>query len=502
MAMRMASVAVGMVAISASAQAERRDWAMYGRNPAHTFSTDASEIDQRSLASLSLAWSFTPGDAVTASPAVVDGTVYIGSWDGFFYALDEHTGAVRWKLALDCDAMSVPQPARCVALGYAATDPAVRQGADGGVVTSSAAVADGVVYFGGGKTLYALRARDGRVLWKKVLCGNPDAHHCENDASDPVRIFSSPTLYRGKVYVGSDVDGAAGYRGRIWAIDADRGTTAWAFEVDPVLDAHGHPQHGAQNRGCGNVWSSAAIDDDAHRVIFTTADCQATASTPYHDAIVALDANTGHPDWVFRPIPAANTCDFDFGASANIIDLDGEHLIGAGNKNGTYYALHPRDGSLAWSTNVVYGGSDGGFVGSTAFDGQRIYGATLYGDGDFGASPLCDPSNSADQYFQDPSMHAFDIRTGAVAWQQSANYAASATTISRDVVISGTLGLGAELEPAVRFFDRATGNVLLELPQTGGVASAVVVAGDTIVFGTGNSYDGAGSTIQAWRAHR
>jgi hypothetical protein len=52
-------------------------------------------------------------------------------------------------------------------------------------------------------------------------------------------------------------------------------------------------------------------------------------------------------------------------------------------------------------------------------------------------------------------------------------------------VISGTLGLGAELAPAVRIFDRATGNVLLEIPQTGGVASAVVVTGDTLVFGFG-----------------
>jgi polyvinyl alcohol dehydrogenase (cytochrome) len=484
------------------------DWAMYGRNSAHTFSTDGSLIDQHSLPSLTLAWSFTPGDAVTASPAVVGGVVYVGSWDGYFYALDEHTGALRWRFALDCDAMSLPQPARCVALGYAPSDPNVRQGTDGGVVTSSAAVIDGVVYFGGGKTLYALRAHDGHVLWKKVLCGNPDAHHCDDDANDPVRIFSSPTVYRGKVYVGSDVDGAAGYRGRIWALDADHGSLAWTFEVDPIVDAHDHPVRGhdgvilGQNRGCGAVWSSAAIDDDSHRVIFTTGDCRGAASTPYHESIIALDANSGNPDWVFRPIATTNTCDFDFGASANVLELGGQHLIGAGNKNGTYYAVHAHDGSLAWATNVVYGGSDGGFVGTAAFDGRSIFGSTLYGDGEFGQAPLCDASNPADTFIQDPSLHAFDARTGTVAWQQFGNYAASATTVSHDLVISGTLGLGAELAPAVRIFDRATGNVLLELPQTGGVASAVVVTGATLVFGSGNSYDGSGSSIQAWRVNR
>ena len=32
-----------------------------------------------------------PGDAVTATPTVVGGTVYVGSWDGNFYALDLKT---------------------------------------------------------------------------------------------------------------------------------------------------------------------------------------------------------------------------------------------------------------------------------------------------------------------------------------------------------------------------------------------------------------------------
>ncbi|HEY0253536.1 MAG TPA: PQQ-binding-like beta-propeller repeat protein [Kofleriaceae bacterium] len=487
-----------LLALAGAASADSRDWPMYGRSSAHSFSTD-SRIDKHSVGGLALAWSFTPGDTVSASPAIVDGTVYVGSWDGYFYALDQRTGAVRWKFAVDCDGMSNPQPARCVALGYPATDPAVRQGSDGGVITSSAAVVDDVVYFGGGKTLYALRTRDGHLLWKKVLCGNPEARHCEDDPADPVRIFSSPVVYRGNVYAGSATDSGTGYHGRFWAIDARRGTVTWAFETDPNVDSHGHPQPGAQHRGCGDVWSSPAIDERSHRVIFTTGDCHATAASPYNESVLAVDAGRGSLAWTFRPIPAANTCDFDFGASPNIIDVAGEHLIGVGNKNGTYYALHPHDGSLSWSTNVVFGGSDGGFIGTPAFDGHRIYGATLYGDGGFGASPVCDPTNPADSFIQDPSMHAFDIRTGAVAWQQTANYAASATTVTNDVVISGTLGLGAELAPAVRLFDGTNGNVLRELPQTGSVSSAAVISGDIIVFGTGNSYDGAGSSVQAWR---
>ena len=54
-------------------------------------------------------WEFTTGDCVRGSPAVgADGTVYIGSEDAKFYALDGATGAKRWEFAtgdyIDADA--------------------------------------------------------------------------------------------------------------------------------------------------------------------------------------------------------------------------------------------------------------------------------------------------------------------------------------------------------------------------------------------------------------
>jgi eukaryotic-like serine/threonine-protein kinase len=44
-----------------------------------------------------LKWKFQTGDVVHASPAAADGTLYVGSWDGFFYALDATTGNERWR---------------------------------------------------------------------------------------------------------------------------------------------------------------------------------------------------------------------------------------------------------------------------------------------------------------------------------------------------------------------------------------------------------------------
>src|SRR5438094_6061763 len=51
----------------------------------------------------------------------------------------------------------------------------------GDVVSASPAVVDGKVYFAGGKTMYCLDAADGSLVWKKVICGNPEAPSCEID---------------------------------------------------------------------------------------------------------------------------------------------------------------------------------------------------------------------------------------------------------------------------------------------------------------------------------
>jgi hypothetical protein len=42
-------------------------------------------------------WQFKTGGPVVSSPAVADGTVYVGSEDGNLYAVDLKTGKEKWK---------------------------------------------------------------------------------------------------------------------------------------------------------------------------------------------------------------------------------------------------------------------------------------------------------------------------------------------------------------------------------------------------------------------
>ena len=135
------------------------DWPSYGHDAQHTFH-GRTTLTESSVQALRQAWFFPTGDAVTATPTVVGGTVYVGSWDDFFYAVNLRTGKLRWKVRLASQNAITPYP------GQQPRDAT----SDGGLVTSSAWFEPGagsrpaLVIFGGGYTLYAAERRHRRGL--------------------------------------------------------------------------------------------------------------------------------------------------------------------------------------------------------------------------------------------------------------------------------------------------------------------------------------------------
>jgi outer membrane protein assembly factor BamB len=217
------------------------DWPMCGHDLTRSFANPASGINPANVGQLTEAWSFSTGDAVTTQAVTHEGVVYFGSWDGYFYALDQKTGVERWRFAVDCQNAIIPSPARCLTPAQQQQQQQQRAQTDGGIITSSAAVVGDTLYFGGGRTLYALNTETGSLRWKHVICGNPNDPNCLSDQNDGLRIFSSPAVFADLVYVGTTADGQPGYRGAFYAIDGRTGNERWHFEVDPVLDANGNP---------------------------------------------------------------------------------------------------------------------------------------------------------------------------------------------------------------------------------------------------------------------
>jgi len=81
---------------------------------------------------------------VPSTPAVAGGIVYVGSYDGKFYALNAQTGGTRWKFATGGER-------RFEAKGLNGLQPKNQTIADPfDVFLSSPVVAQGAVYFGSG----------------------------------------------------------------------------------------------------------------------------------------------------------------------------------------------------------------------------------------------------------------------------------------------------------------------------------------------------------------
>lgn len=418
-------------------------WGMYGRTEARTFATDCpSGLTTTTATSLAPQWFFKTAKTVTASPVVVDGTVFVGDWSGTMYALDAASGEVVWQVATE-EAPEVPF----------------------GPIVSSAAVTEvrvrrevrRLVIFGSGPRLYALDAADGSEVWVRSVAEG------EIQPGEETEIETSPVVWDGVVYFGMDTHGdtveeTGGEIGALIAADAATGRILWRFV----------PNWEGQS-GCESIWSSPTIDAENGLIFTATGNCPHRDYEwgPYQEAVIALDLRTGDPVWSFQP-HEPNLRDVDFGATPNLFtDADGRRILGIGNKDAHYYALDPLTGELLWETEVAEPGNVqenfaiGGFIGSTAASEGRVFGGTAIGG--------------------PPYYHALDGATGEILWQgaQGPTYAASAVT--NGVVLHGAL------DNVLRAYDAETGVPLASLPLMGPISSAPAVVGNQVFVGSGTS---------------
>jgi outer membrane protein assembly factor BamB len=411
---------------------DRCDWPMWGHGPDRTFSYPCrTDLSPSTAGDLERRWFFNAADVVTATPAVVDDTVYVGDWSGRFYALRREDGRPRWTY-----------------------DTEAHENVYSGQIVSSAAVADvggeRTVFFGGGKTLYALRADDGRLLWRHEL--NPGG-----PTTDPTEIETSPVVVDGTVIIGWDVHNSdAGEPAGVLALDAATGRVRWTFLTEPRGDA----------TGCGDVWASPSVDVARGLVFAATGNCPRSPDGwgRHTEALFALDLRSGRPRWSYQP-HQPNNDDFDFAGAPNLfVDRDGRALVGLGNKDAAYYAVDRATGEAVWQRRVAEPGitrpgsnfSTGGFIGPTAFADGIVVGGTAVGG--------------------DPYLHAIDASTGAVRWQQpeaAATYAA-AVEANGVVIIGGT-------DFTLRALDLRSGRVLWRREMTGVVAGGAVVVGNDVI---------------------
>lgn len=203
-------------------------WTMFHHDLTHAGVSTSEAPDTNHLR-----WSQGTISGITSSPALVDGKLYLGSYDGTFYCFNAKTGEQKWSFYIHS------------------------------MLSSSPAVVNGKVYFGvdrlGEGIIYCLEASSGQVIWSyliqyggmfngvssspavadgKVYIGSMngimycfDAIGNGDGTTDLLWMYhtngaieSSPAIVNGKVYVGSD-------DGYLYCLGGQHGNFIWKFDT-------------------------------------------------------------------------------------------------------------------------------------------------------------------------------------------------------------------------------------------------------------------------------
>lgn len=480
-------------------------WPSAGQNLANTRHNAAERrIDDRVARRLAVKWTYRTRGDVSATPTVAGGAVYFPDWGGYLHKVDTRTGRVIWSRPVS---------------GYT--------GRAGSLSRNSPTIWRDTIFVGehGGGRLMAVDADTGDLTWIT-----------EVDPQQNATITAAPVIADGILFQGvSSYDAGAAedpdfdccaHRGNLTALDPETGEVLWR--------THTVPDNGGVSGGYSgaSIWGTPAVDLKHRRVYVTTGnnhsmpqdviDCQSAGGAPrdchwpgnHFDSILALDMDTGDIEWAtgtedfdnhtnacFEGMPPDNCPinpgrDADLGTGAQLFaGPGGRTLVGAGQKNGMYWALDARTGRIVWSAAVAPGGDLGGIMWGTATDGKRIFVAAT----NYGRVPHQLPDGTT---ITTGSFAALDARTGRMLWQIADPGGAMGLG---PVSSAGGVVYAGSTSGRMYALDADTGQVLFD-HQGEGTSNA----GPAIVDGTvywGNGYlnipvgIGASTTFYAFSVH-
>ncbi len=348
-------------------------WGMYsydvrnaGYNPETSAPTEAVETQ----------WEFDTDGAVRSSPAVVDGTVYIGSDDGTVYAIDAETGQERWTYPTEES------------------------------IVSSPAVFDNKVYVGStDHYVYALSTEDGENIWQYET-GDQVQSSPTVDTSRDLREFDPA------VVIGSD-DGSVSALNAVTGDLYDTLPTGSPIRTVPAINYYGTLEifFGSAD---GNVYNWEVFEEPEP--------LEYDRGAPVHSSIaVAANPQGGEfPPWFFGTDDGTVYRDELYSANEWEFETEGEirsspalafDMVYVGSWDGTVYAINAQGGELQWSYET-----DGKVDTSPAVADGTIY------------------IGSDDQ-----SVYSFDAETGDLLWNfQTGGEIRSSPTVSADTVYVGS----------------------------------------------------------------
>ena len=236
-----------------------------------------------------LKWKYKTDGKIFSSPIAKNEIVYIGSEDGFLYAIDEKKGDLKWKFKTD------------------------------GAIHSTPSIFENIIYFGSfDGNYYAVNATTGEQIWKFKTGGEhwigeigmwgfkPETQYMEDLWSF---YLSSPVVYENgktaQVLFGSS-------DGNIYSVDAKTGELKWKFKTN------------------GPVHGTPVIDKNKIYI------------GGWDATLYAINIETGKEIWQF----ATGTKTGFKGIQSSVAVSDGKVYFGA--REPFFFALDAETGKLVW----------------------------------------------------------------------------------------------------------------------------------------------------------
>lgn len=339
-------------------------WSQYQNNPART----GRGADSLAGHTLRPDWSVDAGgDAFFASPVIADGTVFLNLDEGELAAFNLADGQRRWTFPASEGMRGTP------------------------------AVADGVVYTGGGVDggIHALDADTGELIWRLDTPGRRTIYTSPvvaggvvyvttgftPDTSDTVYALDAATgaeiwsvdvgaeVFAGPAVAGGVVAVASADERRLYGLDAATGDQLWSLHPDGLDEFIGGPSIAdgtvyiitsvpSGGLAPGFQGSLLAVDAGTGTLRWETpahGDGQGTVPAVYGDLVIAgshglgtvgaYDRHTGEPVWHYG-------LEVSGGVSASVLVSGDGYVVAGAQIDERVFVLDATDGTLVWEQPV------------------------------------------------------------------------------------------------------------------------------------------------------
>jgi len=382
-----------LIPAGSPASATTADWPAYLYDNGHSsLNPAATAITPANASGVHKVWTFKPtktgtqpAPKIQGSPVVMNGIVYIASFSGTLWALDETTGHMVWSAPIGftpkgvCPTKSGPSSTPVIA-----PDPS-----RGDALTAYVSGGDGA--------LYAINAATGAQVWKATVAATNTA---------PAEfLYAAPLLLGGNLYVGvaSNCEPPLA-PGRAVEVTQSGGAIVHTYAATPG------------GVGGAGIWISPASDGTSIWVTTGNADEQGVDPAGDSYSVVRLAASDLSKQDIWTVQPSLSGTDYDFGSSPTLFNATiagtPTQMVGACNKNGNFYALAAQ--------NLAAGPVWSHTIGTHKAGGPTCLASAIW-DSSNGRLIVASNKTSIAGVSYGGSLRSVNPGTGAYLWQRGLN---------------------------------------------------------------------------------